>query len=296
VEAPPLAVRYRDGVVLGPPPPTQGVSTLEIMGMLEDALDPQHIGAGSADYYHVLVEAVKRAFLDRPKIADPAFVDVPVAEWLSPDRLAARAKTIDQQRALPWPYAGDCADTVFFGAVDRAGRCAAVLESTYYDWGSGVVVGETGIVWQNRGASFQLDPASANCIAPGKRPFHTLNPGIYLEARKPRIVYGTQGADGQPQTLSVVLTGIIDYAMNPLEALTQPRFLLGRTFSDNRDTLKLEESVGEAVFAELARRGHEISVIPALSPLAGQAGAIVVANGVLEGAHDPRSDGLALGV
>jgi gamma-glutamyltranspeptidase/glutathione hydrolase len=291
----PLAVPYREGSVLGPPPPTQGVSTLEIMGILQSALDPKSVALGSADYYHMLVEAVKRAFLDRPKIADPAFVDVPVAEWLSPQRLAAQAATIDLARALPWPHVANRADTVFFGAVDKDGRCVAALESTYYDWGSGIVVGDTGIIWQNRGASFSLDTRSPNVIAPGKRPFHTLNPGIYLKAGRPHIVYGTQGADGQPQTLTVVLTGIIDYGLDPLAALTLPRFLLGRTFSDNRDTLKLEQNAGETVFAELARRSHELSPIPARSPLGGQAGAIVIEAGVLEGAHDPRSDGCALG-
>jgi gamma-glutamyltranspeptidase/glutathione hydrolase len=207
-----------------------------------------------------------------------------------------RAKDIDLRRALPWPYTAGSADTVFFGAVDGEGRCVAVLQSIYYDWGSGVVVGDTGILWHNRGASFSLDPRNPNVIAPGKRPFHTLNPGIALRQGRPHIVYGTQGADGQPQTLCTVLTGIIDYGMDPLAALTQPRFLLGKTFSDARDTLKLEESAGADVIAELARRGHELSLIPPLSPLGGQAGAIVIdADGRLRGAHDPRSDGVALG-
>lgn len=296
-EEQPLRVRYRDETVLAPRPPTQGVSTLEILGILDVALNPKTVAAGSADYYHLLVESVKRAFLDRPKIADPDFVGVPVDVWLSSDRLAARAKDIDLRRALPWPYTAGSADTVFFGAVDGEGRCVAVLQSIYYDWGSGVVVGDTGILWHNRGASFSLDPSNPNVIAPGKRPFHTLNPGIALRQGRPHIVYGTQGADGQPQTLCTVLTGIIDYGMDPLAALTQPRFLLGKTFSDARDTLKLEESAGADVIAELARRGHELSLIPPLSPLGGQAGAIVIdGDGRLRGAHDPRSDGVALGV
>jgi gamma-glutamyltranspeptidase/glutathione hydrolase len=172
-----------------------------------------------------------------------------------------------------------------------------VLQSIYFDWGSGVVVGDTGILWQNRGAGFSLDPKSPNVLKPGKRPFYTLNPGMALKNGKPHILYGTQGADGQPQTLTVVLTRLLDYGLDPLQALAKPRFLLGKTFSDTRDSLKLEQDAGEEVFAELARRGHEMSPIAANSPLGGQAGAIVIHDdGRIQGAHDPRSDGRALGV
>jgi len=106
-----------------------------------------------------------------------------------------------------------------------------------------------------------------------------------------------QGADGQPQTLTMVLTRLLHYGLNPLQALSKPRFLLGKTFSDTRDSLKLEQDAGEAVFKELAKRGHEMSPIAANSPLGGQAGAIIIHDdGRIQGAHDPRSDGRALGV
>jgi len=291
-----LALAYGDVTLLAPPPPTQGLSTLVIMAIL------QRIGAsgleeGSADYYHLLVEAVKQAFLDRDYIADPDFVEQPVADWLSDSRLADKARAIDRERALPWPHRFRTGDTVFFGAVDGEGRSASVLQSLYFDWGSGVVVGDTGILWQNRGAAFSADPASPNAITPGKRPFYTLNPGIALRSGHPHLVYGTQGADGQPQTLAAILTRILDHRMDPLTALSRPRFLLGRTFSDGRDTLKLEADAGGQVFDELRRRGHAISSLPVRSPLAGQAGAILVgADGLIAGAHDPRSDGQALGI
>jgi len=154
------------------------------------------------------------------------------------------------------------------------------------------------VLWHNRGAAFSLDAAHPNRIAPGKRPFHTLNPGIYLRDGAPRLLYGTQGADGQPQTLAAILTRLIDYGMDPSTALARPRFLLGRTFSDSRDSLKLEGDAGADVFAELGRRGHETSVLPAQSPLAGHPGAILIdrASGMLMGAHDPRSDGRAIGL
>jgi gamma-glutamyltranspeptidase/glutathione hydrolase len=111
------------------------------------------------------------------------------------------------------------------------------------------------------------------------------------------LLFGTQGADGQPQTLAAILTRLIDYDMDPLAALSRPRFLLGKTFSDTRDALKLEADAGPNVFTELARRGHEVSAIPAQSPLAGHPGVIRInADNSASGAHDPRSDGRALGL
>ena len=271
-EAAPVSLDYRGITLLAPPSPTQGVSTLGIMGVL-------------------------RAFLDRPGIADPDFVNQAVKLWLSKEHLARKAAAIDKNRAMPWPHVFKTGDTVYIGATDSEGRSVSILQSVYFDWGSGIVVGDTGIIWQNRGAGFSLDPKSPNVLKPGKRPFYTLTPGMALKDDKPHILFGTQGADGQPQTLAVVLTRLIDYKLDPLQALSRPRFLLGKTFSDSRDSLKLERNAGADVFTELARRGHEMSPIESNSPLGGQAGAIVIdAAGRITGAHDPRSDGAAMGV
>jgi oxamate amidohydrolase len=152
-----------------------------------------------------------------------------------------------------------------------------------------VVAGDTGIIWQNRGAAFRTDPAHPNAFAPGKLPFYTLNPGIALKDGRPQIVYGTQGADGQPQTLAMLLTRLIDFDQSPQEALAGPRFLLGRTFSDSRDSLKIEENAGADILRDLAARGHEISPIPAQSPLAGQAGVVMATAAGAIALHDPRS-------
>ena len=295
-EGPPLRVGYRDGELLGLAPPTQGITTLEIMGIL-DRFKLSSVAEGSADYYHLLVEAVKRAFIERDRyVADPEFVDVPVNRMLSAANLDRMANEIDLKKAMPWPQPFRHGDTVYLGAVDQYGNCASMLQTIYFDWGSGVMAGDTGILWHNRGASFKLDPQHHNVLKPGKRPFHTLNPGMYLKQGKPHLLYGTQGADGQPQTLSCVLTRLIDYQLDPLTALSKPRFLLGRTFSDSKDSLKLEADAGEAVFAELAARGHEMAQIPAQSQLAGHPGAIRIDAGGISGAHDPRSDGIALGL
>jgi oxamate amidohydrolase len=295
---PPLRVAYRDGELVAHQPPTQGITTLEIMGIL-NRFDLKSIPEGSADYYHVVVEAVKRAFIDRNQyVADPEFFNVPVNLMLSKMHLNKAAAKIDMKKALAWPHTFRTGDTVYIGAADAYGNSVSMLQTIYFDWGSGMLVGDTGMLWHNRGASFSLRPSHQNVLQPGKRPFHTLNPGMFMLNGKPAILYGTQGADGQPQTLATILTRMIDYGMDPLSALSKPRFLLGKTFSDTRDTLKLEKDAGEHVFEELSRRGHELSTLPAQSPLAGHPGAIVINHktGSMTGAHDPRSDGKALGV
>lgn len=294
----PLRVAYRDGELIAHQPPTQGITTLEIMGIL-DRFDLKSIPEGSADYYHLVVEAVKRAFIDRNQyVADPDFFNVPVNLLLSKIHLDKQAAKIDMKKALAWPHTFKTGDTVYIGAADAYGNSVSMLQTIYFDWGSGMLVGDTGLLWHNRGASFNLKPSHHNVLQPGKRPFHTLNPGMFMRNGKPAILYGTQGADGQPQTLAAILTRMIDYGMDPLTALSKPRFLLGKTFSDTRDTLKLEKDAGDHVFQELSGRGHELSELPAQSPLAGHPGAIVIdpKTGLMTGAHDPRSDGKALGV
>ncbi len=292
--AAPIKQSYRDIILLAPPPPTQGITTLGIMGVL-DHLPMANFPPDSASFYHRLVEAVKQAFLDRHSIADPRYSDDVSSKLLEPGRLATKAAAIDPGRALPWPEPYRHGDTALLAAVDDRGRCASLLQSLYFDWGSGVVVGDTGILWQNRGAAFSVDCASANVIRPGKRPFYTLNPGLALRDGRPHLVYGTQGADGQPQTLSLLLSLLIDHGLDPSEALSRPRFLLGRTFSDSRDSLKIEENAGTETVAALAAMGHEISTIHSFSPLGGQAGIIrITQDGAIDGAHDPRSDGGAI--
>jgi oxamate amidohydrolase len=284
----PLSLPYRGLTLLAPPPPTQGITTLQIMGILS-RFDLRAAGAGSADHLHLVVEAVKQAFLARGGIADPAVTRQDTDATLAPAQLDRMAAAIRPDRALDWPHRWQHGDTVFLGAMDAAGNAASVLQSTYFDWGSGVVAGDTGILWQNRGAAFSHDPAHPNAFAPGKLPFYTLNPGMALRNGQPALVYGTQGADGQPQTLAMLLTRLIDFDQPPPVALAAPRFLLGRTFSDSRDSLKLEADVPAATQAALRARGHEISPIAAQSPLAGQAGILRRdPGGSCAAWHDPR--------
>lgn len=292
----PIPLDYGEVTLLAPPAPTQGVTTLGIMGVLK-GLDMGAMPPDGPAYYHVLVEAVKQAFLDRHLIADPDFAADASATLLDPARLAAKAAAIDPSAALAWPQVYRSGDTALLAAVDSAGRAASVLQSLYFDWGSGVVAGDTGILWQNRGAAFSADLGHINGYQPGKRPFYTLNPGLALKGGRPHLVYGTQGADGQPQTLALLLSLLIDHGLDPLAALSQPRFLLGKTFSDSRDSLKIEDKIGAACLSALADLGHEVSAIPSFSPLGGQAGVIhIAADGAMTAAHDPRSDGGAIGL
>jgi len=143
------------------------VTTLEIMGIF-NRFDLASVLEGSADYYHLLVEAVKLAFLDRNRyVADPDFIDVPVDRLLSHQNLDAHAKRIRMDKAMPWPHVFKPGDTVYIGAADGDGNCVSMLQTVYFDWGSGVVAGDTGILWHNRGASFSLDPTSPNTLRGG---------------------------------------------------------------------------------------------------------------------------------
>lgn len=289
---PPIKTAYRDVVLHAPPPPTQGITTLTAMGVLS-AFDVARVAEGSAEHFHLVVEAIKQAFLRRGSVADTSASAATAAE-LDADLLASLASKVDLTQAMTWPHPYRHGDTVFFAAVDADGRCASVLQSIYFDWGSGVVAGDTGILWHNRGAAFSVQAGHPNEIAPGKRPFMTLNPGLATRGGQPCLVYGTQGADGQPQTLALLLTRLLDFGLSPEASLRRPRFLLGRTFSDDRDTLKLESDAGPDVFAALVEMGHALSPIEAQSQLAGHAGVIAIApDGTLSGAHDSRGEGVA---
>lgn len=291
----PVSLDYGDVTLYAPPAPTQGLATLMAMGVLRE-LGSKDWSEGSANHYHLVVEAIKRSFLKRGQIADPDFTLDDLSHLLDRGGLASDAASISTTKAMDWPYPFRHGDTVFLAAKDAQGNCASVLQSTYFDWGSGVVAGDTGIIWQNRGAAFDTNPDHPNAYKPGKRPFYTLNPGLALKGGKPHLLYGTQGADGQPQTLAMLLTRLLDFGLSPAEALAKPRFLLGKTFSDTNDSLKIEVDAGDNVLDQLSERGHILRAIEAQSALAGQAGIIRIdEDGFVDGAHDPRSDGMAIG-
>ena len=293
----PLSVPYRDCTACNLPPNTQGFASLELLNILNQA-DLTSYPEGSAAYVHLLVEATKEAFRDRDQyLTDPAFAEIPLAELLSASHARAQydriqAHSVSASTAPLDPHG----DTVWFGVVDAQGNAVSVIQSVYHDFGSGIIPAETGILLQNRGSFFSLDPRHVNRLEPDKRTFHTLNPAMLLRHGKPFLVYGTMGGEGQPQTQAALVTRIIDYGLSPQDAINAPRWLYGRTWGLESNTLKLESRFPPDVLSELARRGHPVEAVEPYTDLMGHAGAIKIwENGVLQGAFDPRSDGSVAG-
>jgi gamma-glutamyltranspeptidase/glutathione hydrolase len=289
----PLELRHSLGCVYNMPPPTQGVVSLLILGML-DALHVGRTGPGSPDFVHLAVEATKCAFRIRDHcVTDPEFMEVPASDFLSAERIRQLAANIDPKKAASWGNGAAPSDTVWLGVVDGSGRAVSLIQSLYHEFGSGVVLEESGVTWQNRGCSFSLDPQALNFLRPRRKPFHTLNPALAVLDDGRTLVYGTMGGDGQPQTQCAVFTRIANFGLNPQAAVSAPRWLLGRTWGQTTDTLKVEARFPGAVLMALGKLGHDIEVVQDYDEIMGHAGVIVRhANGVMEGGADPRSDGV----
>ncbi|HEX4327949.1 MAG TPA: gamma-glutamyltransferase family protein [Burkholderiales bacterium] len=288
----PLQMKHSLGTLYNMPPPTQGLVSLLILGQM-DRLPIEKYDHLSADYVHAAVEATKRAFMIRDKhITDPARMRVDAQSFLSADKLDAMAAKIDMAKAAPWGAGRGPADTIWMGVIDGAGNAVSMIQSVYHEFGSGVVLKETGINWQNRGASFSLDPKHINTLEPGKRPFHTLNPAMALFDDGRTMVYGNMGGDGQPQSQSAVFTRTAVLGLNPQDAISAPRWLLGRTWGQTSDTLKLESRFPAATVEELKKRGHDVEIMGDFDETLGHAGCVIRhPNGNFEGGFDPRSDG-----
>ncbi len=200
---------------------------------------------------------------------------------------------VDMQRALPWPEPTIHGDTIWMGTADSDGRMVSYIQSVYWEFGSGVVLADTGIAWQNRGSSFLLDAASHLALAPHKKPFHTLNPAHARFDDGRHMVYGNMGGDGQPQSQSAVFSRYALFGQTLQQAVSAPRWLLGKTWGQESTTLKFEGRFDAASLQALAAAGHDVEVLPDYSDTMGHAGAIVrQADGLLQGAADPRSDGV----
>jgi gamma-glutamyltranspeptidase/glutathione hydrolase len=296
--AEPLAVGYRGWTVYNTPPPTQGVTSLEMLHVLEQ-FPIAEWGDGGAAYYHLMVEAAKLVFADRDRwIADPEFAPTPVSALLSDGHARAQAAAIDPDRAATShravPVGGD---TVWIGVVDASGNAVSLIQSIYFDWGSAVVADGTGILLQNRGSAFALDPTDPNALAPGKRPFHTLNPAMALRDGRPELVYGTMGGEGQPQTQAAVLTRTLELGMAVQEAIDAPRWLYGRTWGEPTAKLLVEARMPGPVVDGLRARGHDVALADAWDERMGHAQAIRIdpRTGIRQGGADPRGDGSAAG-
>jgi gamma-glutamyltranspeptidase/glutathione hydrolase len=295
-ERTPLALEHTLGTVYNMPPPTQGLVSLLILGVLDRVLTDEMDPLGPA-YVHACVEATKLAFRVRDQhVTDPDHMRIDPDALLQPAVLDAMASQVSMSQAMPWGNGRGPGDTVWMGAIDGDGVAVSFIQSIYHEFGSGIVLPTTGINWQNRGCSFSLDRASLNPLMPGRRPFHTLNPALAQFADGRTMVYGNMGGDGQPQSQSAVFSRIARYGWNPQAAIDAPRWLLGRTWGQSTDSLKLEARFPAATVAALRALGHEVEVLAAYDEAMGHAGAIVRhPNGLFEAGHDPRSDGAAAG-
>jgi gamma-glutamyltranspeptidase/glutathione hydrolase len=179
------------------------------------------------------------------------------------------------------------------GCMDSDGRSVSFIQSIFWEFGSGVVLRDTGIHWQNRGISFSLAPGSLQALEPGRKPFHTLNPAMALFDDGRTMSYGTMGGEGQPQTQAMVFSRYALFNQPLQQAVTAPRWLLGRTWGDVTTSLKLERRFDPALVDQLRSAGHVVEVLDEdFSDTMGHAGALVRRpDGILEGAADPRSDG-----
>nr|WP_226820243.1 gamma-glutamyltransferase [Acidithiobacillus ferrooxidans] len=289
----PVRTAFGVGEAINMPPPTQGVASLMILALLN------RVGLNSGDHLgseliHNTVEITKLAFKYRDQlIADPDFCDVDIASLLNPDFLDDCAREIHPHIAMPLPPIGPAkGDTVWFGVVDGQGRMVSVIQSLYHEFGTGVVAGNTGVLWNNRGCAFSLEPGHVNVLVPGKRPFHTLNPALYAEQGRVQLAYGSMGGDGQPQTQAALLMRVKHYGLSLAESVASPRWLYGRTWGETSAGLRLEQRYSRTIFEDLQRWGHKVSWVPRYSDFMGHAGMVARdLEGGFAGAADPRSDG-----
>lgn len=294
----PLSVGYRGLRVFQCPPNSQGIATLMALQILEGF---DMAAASEADRLHLMVEAKKLVFSDRDRyVTEPRFMPVPADRLLDPAYAAQRRVLISPTQAAAHASPGELqGDTVCLCTADGQGNWVCWIQSLYSAFGSGVVAGTTGILLQNRGAYFSLDPAHVNRLVPGKRTLHTLTPLLAIRDEQPVLVTGTRGADGQVQTLLAILSGLVDRGLSIQEALDAPRWVHGRRVrGDDPHTLRLEVRHPAGVVAALAARGHRVEVTVPFDINMGFAQGILrhPASGCLVGAADPRGDCLALGI
>ena len=303
----PIGVPYRGARVWECPPNGQGLAALLSLGILE-GFDLALLPPLSVERWHLVVEAVRLAFADAMRfIADPSGAPVPVEGLLSAGYLAGRRGLIDRSRALPRIEAGTPApsggaDTVYFCAVDGKGNACSFINSNYMGFGTGIVpdgrAGSWGFSLQNRGANFSLDPSHPNVLAPGKRPYHTIIPGMITRADGTLFgPFGVMGGFMQPQGHVQVAVGLLDDDLDPQAALDRPRFSVD-VCPGMAGSLHLEDGLPPELAAGLASLGHRVraGVAGYARAMFGRGQVIVRGeDGVLWAGSDPRADGCAMG-
>jgi gamma-glutamyltranspeptidase/glutathione hydrolase len=311
----PISTLYRGYRVWECPPNGQGLAALLGLNVLE-GFDLGSLPPLSAERLHLLIEAMRLAFADTAwYVADPAFSPPPVAALLSKEYAVIRRAlihparaTLDQARGVPVASS----DTVYLSVVDGEGNACSFINSNYMGFGTGIVPQGWGFTLQNRGHNFSLDPAHPNALAPGKRPYHTIIPGmITLDggpttddrnnpspvSRLPPLFacYGVMGGFMQPQGHVQVAVGLIDDALDPQAALDRPRFCIEDGAAGGR--VSLEQGIPVEVMSALAGMGHLVTPRSGYARSIFGRGQVIVRDpesGVLWGGSDPRADGVAM--
>ncbi|MDZ4718479.1 MAG: gamma-glutamyltransferase [Roseiflexaceae bacterium] len=290
----PIHTNYRSHTIYECPPNGHGLTALLALNLLE-GFDLAHLTPGSPEALHLTIEAMRLAFADAATyIADPLHAQVPTDYLLSEAYTSGRRRLLDPNRAAATIPAGEVPgghDTVYLSVVDETGNAVSFINSLYMGFGSGVVAGDTGIALQNRGACFVLDPQHRNCLAPGKRPYHTIIPCMALRDGKLWASFGVMGGFMQPQGHVQMLVNMLDFGMNPQEALDAPRFELLEPYLHQAD-VAIEH--GADVEAALVRYGHLVVPKPRNGGFGGGQIIVVDAQGVRQAGSDPRKDGCAV--
>ena len=285
----PISGTYKGRELLEHPPNGQGVTAHLLLNILSHfdlaAMDPF-----GAERIHIEAEAAKLAYDARNRFLADADHMTRLDHLQSPETAARLAALIDPKRAMV--SAATLSEevhreTIYITVVDRDRMAVSLIYSIFNSFGSGIASDKFGILFQNRGAGFTLAEGHPNEMAGGKRPMHTIIPGMLVEEGRVAMPFGVMGGQYQPNGHARVLTNMIDFGMDPQAALDAPR-----SFADG-SKLRLERGHDEAVFAKLAEMGHEIEVPNA--PIGGAQAIRIHQNGVLEGASDPRKDGCAIG-
>jgi gamma-glutamyltranspeptidase/glutathione hydrolase len=292
----PISTQYRGVTVHEHPPNGQGLAALLALNVAS-GWDLSAMAWDSPERLHLMVEAMRLAFADaRQYVADPALSPVPVASLLSSHYAAQRRALVSPDRAMLPPTYGlalASSDTVYLSVVDGDGNACSFINSLYMGFGTGIVAKGTGVFLQNRGANFSLDPQHPNALAGGKRPYHTIIPGMATRDGELWASFGVMGGFMQPQGHFQVLSAMIDDDLNPQEALDRPRWMLEAGTSDS--TLALEDGIPSGAMARLAQLGHSVRRVSGRERALFGGGQIIVRDpdsGVLYGGSEPRQDGL----
>ena len=297
-----IAVTYRGYEVRQTPPNSTGFTFLQMLKIVE-GFDLAALGWNSPELIHLMVEAKKRAFVDRERYgADPRGREVPLDRLLSDDHARTLAASIDPAKAanLPVKGIGGGGDTTYFCVVDKAGNAVSAIQSINSAFGSGVTAGDTGILMNNRMSYWHLDPGHANELTPGRRVRHTMNAPVIVKDGKLWGVLGTPGADNQVQVNLQALVAMIDFGLDPQLAVEAPRWVSSQAGQEANyphggdGGLTVERGVGAVALDGLEGRGHNLKVVENYDgPCSLEAIRVLEGNGVRMAASDPRRDGWA---